>query len=82
MTNTSAHEATRLFPLALEVFAFLRQGIDIVWSGSLLLLSVTLTCLGLCVVLQELKCDCRCDASGRVDKAQTDLRRCGVNMMM
>ena len=27
-------------------------------------------------------CDCRCDASGRVDKAQTDLRRRGVDLMM
>ena len=27
-------------------------------------------------------CDCKCDANGRVDKAQTNLKRCGVNMMM
>ena len=26
--------------------------------------------------------DCKCDANGRVDKAQTNLKRCGVNMMV
>ena len=30
----------------------------------------------------SLLCDCKCDANGRVDKAQTKLKRCGVNMMV